>query len=159
MENRREEEEMVLRLFAFTDSFPTFKYKSFDLSNMGVADYLDQYINDKNLTINEDEILAKRHLFTQMVAFVEKNFPHQGFAKGPNVVGVSKPYFEAIGIGAALALRENPEIINKQLDLSWVKIDKKHPNELSRLVADRYRTHTVSKLKERIAYAKNQYLK
>lgn len=158
MENRREEEEMVLRLFAFTDTFPSFKYKSHDLSNMGVAEFLDRYIEDKNSNISDIEIKEKRQLFDQMVSFIEKHFPNQGFAKGANVIGVSKPYFEAIGIGAVLALKIDPSLINKTLDLSWTKIDKKHPNELSRLVADRYRTHTVSKLRERIEYAKNQYL-
>lgn len=159
MENRREEEEMVLRLFAFTDTFPSFKYKSYDLSNMGVADFLDRYIEDKNSNITDVEIKEKRQLFDQMVSFVEKHFPNQGFAKGANVIGVSKPYFEAIGIGAVLALKKDHNLINKTLDLSWTKIDKKHPNELSRLVADRYRTHTTSKLRERIEYAKQQYLK
>lgn len=159
MENRREEEEMVLRLFAFTDTFPSFKYKSYDLSNMGVADFLDRYIEDKNSNITDVEIKEKRQLFDQMVSFIEKHFPNQGFAKGANVIGVSKPYFEAIGIGAVLALKKDHNLINKTLDLSWTKIDKKHPNELSRLVADRYRTHTTSKLRERIEYAKQQYLK
>lgn len=159
MENRREEEEMVLRLFAFTDTFPSFKYKSYDLGNMGVADFLDRYIEDKNSNITDVEIKEKRQLFDQMVSFIEKHFPNQGFAKGANVIGVSKPYFEAIGIGAVLALKKDHNLINKTLDLSWTKIDKKHPNELSRLVADRYRTHTTSKLRERIEYAKQQYLK
>lgn len=159
MRNRREEEEMVLRLFAFCETYPTFRYKSYDLSNMGVAEFLDYYIDDKNTTVTDAEILEKKKIFWKMVSFIEKCFPGQGFAKAQGVTGVSKPYFEAIAVGAALALQIKPELIDNIPNLNWAIIDKKKTNDFFALVADRYRTHTVTKLKERIAYAKDQYLK
>ena len=72
------------------------------------------------------------------------------------MIGVSKPYFEAIALGALYALRENKDIVPS--DVNWSVLDKKHPNKFFSILSSRYRTHTPQKLKERIDFAKKNFL-
>ena len=157
MKNRHEEEELVLRLFAFSDMYPNFIVENISIKDNGVARFLDQYLNFKNNTCNQDELYAKEEEFKRLLKFIDVNFPNQGFSKAKNVSGVSKPYFEAIAIGALFALRIRPDL--KPRDLEWSRIDKNNINDFYKMVVIRYRTHTPAKLTERIKYAKEHYLK
>ena len=78
------------------------------------------------------------------------------FAKKPNAVGVSKPYFEAIAIGVYMALQENPNIQPHKLDS--LIVDKHNRNGFFETIEGRYRTHTAKKILNRIDYVKNSYL-
>lgn len=156
-QNRREEEEMVLRFCAFSETYPKFELSNrVSLRNNGVADFLDNYIELKNDANDIEDMNQKERDFLKVISFVESIFPGQGFAKAKGVVGVSKPYFEAIALGALFALRENIDL-NPQ-DISWSVLDKKHPNHFFAILSSRYRTHTPQKLKERIDYAKKKFL-
>ena len=94
--------------------------------------------------------------FYRLIEFVEKAFPNQGFAKKCGAVGISKPYFESIAGGIYLALNENPDIeaVRKQ----ELEINKDNRNDFYKLIDGRYRTHTASKILNRIEYVKNLYL-
>ena len=156
-QNRREEEEMVLRFCAFSDTYPRFELPNgISLRNNGVSDFLNNYIELKNNANDTDDMNKKREEFLMVVAFVDNTFPEQGFAKAKGVVGVSKPYFEAIALGALFALRENGDLHPQSV--AWSVLDKRNPNQFFTLLSDRYRTHTPQKLKERIEYVKKCFL-
>lgn len=152
MQNRREEEELILRLFAFSELFPNYKI----VESKGVAKYLDSYLAEKNKSFNKNEKAALKKKFFALIDFIEKAYPNQGFAKTRQAVGISKPYFEAIAVGVSLALQEDPAI--KPEFKSALEINKNNRNDFFKLIEGRYRTHTAAKIKNRIEYVKNLYL-
>ena len=152
MQNRREEEELVLRLFAFSELFPNYSI----VETKGVAKYLDSYIAEKNKSTTKAEMQQLEKQFFALIKFVAKAFPGQGFAKKPGAVGISKPYFESIAVGIYLALIENPDI--KPIGKQQLEINKDNRNDFYKLIDGRYRTHTAAKITNRIAYVKNLYL-
>ena len=152
MQNRREEEELILRLFAFRELFPNYKV----VESKGVAKYLDSYLVEKNKTFNKNEKTALKKIFFALIDFIEKAYPNQGFAKTKHAVGISKPYFEAIAVGVSLALEENPAITPDFK--TELEINKNNRNDFFKLIEGRYRTHTAAKIKKRIEYVKNLYL-
>lgn len=155
--DRREEEEMVLRFCAFSETYPNFELPNgVNLRQNGVADFLNNYIELKNEENDTVDMKKKEKEFLEVITFIDKTFPEQGFAKAKGVVGVSKPYFEAIALGALFALREKKELLVG--DTTWSVLDKKHPNQFFTIMSNRYRTHTPQKLKERIDYAKMNFL-
>lgn len=152
MQNRREEEELILRLFAFSELFPNFSV----VETKGVAKYLDGYLADKNKSTTKEEMQQLKKNFYRLIEFVEKAFPNQGFAKKCGAVGISKPYFESIAVGIYLALNENPDIVAvRKLEL---EINKDNRNDFYKLIDGRYRTHTAAKIFNRIEYVKKLYL-
>ncbi len=151
MENRREEEELVLRLFAFYELYPNYTV----VEKNGVAKYLDKYLDRKNQTYNENEIRELKNVFYSLIDFMEKVYQGQGFAKKKGAVGISKPYFEAIAVGISLALKENPNI--KAEYKNSLTIDKSNRNHFYDLIEGRYQTHTAAKIKNRIEYVMKEY--
>lgn len=152
MEKRREEEELLLRFFAFTDCYPNFH----EVESKGVARYLDNYLQQKNENFTDKERHEKTAAFNQLVDFITAAYPNQGFAKKPNMRGISKPYFEAISIGSFLALQANPNI-TRQGPAALV-VDKHHRNAFFAALEGRYQTHTARKIKHRIDLAKDAFL-
>lgn len=152
MRNRREEEELILRLFAFSEIFPN--YSSVD--KKGVAKFLDGYLSDKNATFTKADKESLRNRFYSLIDFVEKVYPGQGFAKKRGAVGISKPYFEAIAVGISLALKQNKDI--KPEFKNSLEINKNNRNAFFKLIEGRYQTHTSAKIKNRIEYVMNQYI-
>ena len=94
---RREREEFALRFFAYAE-----RYLDFDKS---VKEFLDQYVKAKNPSFDENAMWAE---YERMLKFVEANFP-DGF-KRPHYKTAKRVRFEAIAVGVALALRENPNL-------------------------------------------------
>lgn len=156
MENRREEEEMVLRFFAYTDTYPRFAFNDADIEKDGVARFLDKYLNWKNTQCSKAEYEEKRKRIQITLSKVKKLFPHRGFAKADGVVGVSKPYFEAIAVGICLALQQNPNA--KPQQMGWSVMDKNHQTPLFKTLLGRYKTHTRTRIRERIDLVKNAML-
>lgn len=155
--NRREEEEMVLRFCAFSETYPKFVLSNgISLKRNGVTDFLNNYIEQKNEENDENDRSMKEQDFLKVINFVNRTFPEQGFAKAKGVIGVSKPYFEAIALGALFALKDNENLSPKNVE--WSVLDKKHPNHFFSILSSRYRTHTPQKLKERIDYVKKNFL-
>ena len=157
MQKRREEEELVLRLLAYSETYPTFKYQSYSIEECGVIEFLDHYIDLKNMENDTNDMDQKEKEFWALIDFIEKYFPRQGFAKVPNVPGVSKPYFEAIAVGATLALREVPNLQPKTLN--WADCRPNSHSKLQDLVSNRYRANRPNTLRERITYTYTEFIK
>lgn len=153
MQNRREEEELLLRFFAFRDLFPNFS----KVDNMGVASFLDEYLEKMNKDFNKykKEELTKK--YNALINYIEKAYPNQGFAKSKGGIGISKPYFEAIAVGVSLALDENPNLIPVAHD--ELVINKHSRNQFFNILEGRYHTHTAQKIESRIKYVKTICLK
>jgi len=96
---RKEDQELVLRFFAYKD-----RYRAFDHR---VDQFLDKYLDEMN-TSNFDEV-KYRKIFEDMLGFVRKNFP-LGFRKSQGNNSVPRIRFEAIAVGAALALEKDPTL-------------------------------------------------
>jgi len=155
-ENRRKEEEFVLRFFAFIDSYPKFSFEGEALKESSVAKFLDNYLKYKNENFSSSEIARMEAAFDRMTKFIKDTFGKRGFAKKDGMKGVSGIYFEALAIGAHFALKENRNL--KCTDITWTELDKSNPNDFFKTLPGRYQTHTVPKLKSRIDFAKNKFL-
>lgn len=151
MQNRREEEELILRLFAFSEIFPNYN----SVESKGVSRFLDGYLSGKNKSITEKDMQSMKKSFDTLIKFVEKAFPGQGFAKKKGAVGISKPYFEAIAVGLFLAIKKNPNIV--ATNKGELEINKNNRNDFFKLIDGRYHTHTAIKIKSRIEYVKKLY--
>ncbi len=151
MQNRREEEELILRLFAFYELYPNYSV----VESKGVARYLDSYLAEKNKSFKEEEKTELKKMFYSLIDFMEKAYKGQGFTKKKGAVGISKPYFEAIAVGISLALKKNRTL---KVELkNALEINKNNRNEFYRLLDGRYKTHTAAKIKKRIEYVKTEY--
>ncbi len=148
LENRREEEELILRLFAFREAYPNYNA----VESKGVAAYLDSYLAQKNKIFDAAEKQRLTDVFNQLIDYMEKTYPRQGFTKNVNAVGISRPYFEAIAVGTSLALAQNPNLPTRRHQ--ELVVNKKNRNEFCNMLDGRYRTHTASKIQQRIEYVK-----
>lgn len=136
---RHERFEFVLRFFAYLNNYVNFEHT--------VNEFLDEYL--KNNLDDFDEALFYTE-FQRMVSFVKENFPY-GFAKAKKAKATPRVRFEAISVGVALALRENPDL--QIAHVNW-------------LGSDKFKEYTTSdasnnegKLKQRVEYVRNQLLK
>lgn len=154
--NRRKEEELALRFFAFSELHPTFKLGRLNVDKDGVTIFLDSYLKIKNDNVTTEDLREKEIEFDRMVQFVSEYFPGRGFAKRKNAKGVSSPYFEAIAVGVNLALREKPDL--RVGNLEWSTIEKKGNNEFFRVLPTRYHTHKASRIRSRIEFVKSKLL-
>ncbi|GMO31013.1 MAG: hypothetical protein Ta2B_12040 [Termitinemataceae bacterium] len=109
-ENRYERFELVLRFFAYVN-----KYKNFDHR---VSIFLDEFLKERQNTFDQEKYLGE---FNRTMQFAEKTFP-AGFAKVQNASSTPRVRFEAIAVGSALALREKPDLVVK--DISWIDSDE-----------------------------------
>ena len=112
-ERRREREEFVLRFFAYLEN-----YNNFDKR---VREFLDEYMAQTQAGFNETRAAELRAAFMQMLEFVQQNFPY-GFRKAQNHVRTPRIRFEAIAVGVALALKQNPQL--KVKSLAWLDSDE-----------------------------------
>ncbi|MDD5617114.1 MAG: DUF262 domain-containing protein [Candidatus Methanoperedens sp.] len=153
---RREEEELILRFFAFSEAYPNFNLYGMNLDRDGVARFLDNYLETKNKKVAPTELDNKGTDFMQMLKFVDRTFPNKGFAKNVNSEGISRPYFEAIAVGSHFAIKEKPNLIVK--NTNWSILNKNKTNEFFTILSGRYHTHKPNKIRDRIAYVKTQLL-
>lgn len=106
----RDDLELLLRFFAYTDRYQEFKHS--------VDPFLNQYIKD----MNEKDIdeIALESQFESMLDIAEK-LPN-GFKKNSNNKSVPRIRFESLSVGIALALKEKSAIDTS--DLSWLDSDE-----------------------------------
>ena len=103
LEKRQEREELLLRFFAFSEWYPSFS------DSKGIAKQLDDYMKEKNVIFDENIEKEMNKKFNITMEFVDKYYPY-GFAKNEKARQVARPYFEALSVGAYLALKDNPEL-------------------------------------------------
>jgi hypothetical protein len=98
---RKEYEEFVLRYFAYLNNYQGFQ-KSVD-------DFLTEYLKSKNENFREADKHAMFEEFVRMLRFMSEHFPNGFKRNGYNTV--PRIRFEAISVGASLALREKTELV------------------------------------------------
>lgn len=148
VEKRQEHEELILRFFALVDNYP-----NYNTQYQGIGKFLDEYMEVENKTFNDNERDKKLDQFNRTLQFVNKNFKY-GFLKGKNQQGVSRVLFEAISVGVWLAIEENPNIENKEINVSkWVA-----SSEFKNIISGKYKTHIPSKINQRIDFVKEKLL-
>jgi hypothetical protein len=137
--DRRENEELVLRFFAYSDRYTQFKHD--------VEKFLDQYILQMSDGFDRP---AHQTEFESMLRFVGKYFP-SGFAKTPTAKTTPRVRFEAIAVGVNLALRENLSLQPKNMD--WLD-----SLEFQQYVTT-HASNSLPRLKGRIEYVRDQLLR
>lgn len=150
---RREEEELILRFFAFSEGYPSFNMNGVDLKDGSVAKFIDKYLEKQNLQFSTSEKEIKRNDFMSMLEFVQRVFGNKGFGKHGNSQATSRPYFEAIALGSHFAEKSGKKI--NAGDLSWATLDKRNPNKFFHLLSARYHTHKPKTIRERIEFVIN----
>lgn len=138
-ERRHERFELVLRFFAYTNDYLSFVHS--------VNNFLDDFLISNMETFNEDEY---RKEFENMLEFVKNHFPN-GFAKIKNATATPRVRFEAIAVGVALALRENPDLVVENVD--WLN------SEEFKQCTTSDASNNQGKLRGRIEYVRDQLLK
>ena len=135
---RQERFELVLRFFAYL-----YDYKSFEHE---VNQFLDLFLSENLESFDEAQYKSD---FESMLKFVREHFEF-GFAKSQNATTTPRVRFEAISVGVALALKEQPELSVDNVD--WI-----HSPE--------FKEHTTSdasnnegKLVARVEYVRDQLL-
>ncbi|MBE9227534.1 DUF262 domain-containing protein [Phormidium sp. LEGE 05292] len=155
--NRQEEAELVLRFFAFSETYPDFRLDDgASLEDTGVERFLDEYLQLKNSNASEAEaeMNQKKQDFEKMLDFVEKTFP-SGFAKYSYSEETSRPYFEAIAVGSYLALKQIPYNIVQKI---WTDSEGNNQCGNFKIPIGRYQTHKPDNMRERIDYVKNKLI-
>lgn len=111
--NREEDLELILRYFAYTESF--------DEYNWNVRLFLNNYLEKKDWEIEKDKNILEnmKENFFEMLDFVKNNFDNWFKKRKSDKVINSRVYFEAISVWVWLALKEskklNIQIIKKLL--------------------------------------------
>ncbi len=137
---RAEKQELVLRFFAYTNNYLNFK--------KSVTQFLDNYLEETN-KLNESQFKEAKNEFVRVLEYVKKYFPN-GFRKFETNTSVPRIRFEAISVGVALALRENPNL--GAPDLEWLTDD-----EFSRHTRSDA-SNSVPKVRGRIEYVRDHLL-
>lgn len=140
----KEYEEMLLRFFAYLNNAEKFVHE--------VDPFLTEYLDSHNLLAKEDPTILASHKaeFDKMVAFVGQHFPN-GFKKEASHTTVPRVRFEAIAVGAALALRESPGLQPGNVE-DWL-----NSNEFKRHTRSDA-TNSRPKLLERIWFVRDSLL-
>jgi uncharacterized protein with ParB-like and HNH nuclease domain len=107
---RGEKEELITRFFAFSDNYKNFVHS--------VKGFMDDYIIEKGKTYTTSIADEKEKEFKNMLNFVKKYIPN-GFTKSEKSLSIPRVRFEAISVGVNLALKENPNLINP--NIQWIE--------------------------------------
>lgn len=105
----REPQEFVLRFFAYLEN-----YREFDRS---VIDFLNDYLHKTQETFDTRAEEAAKFEWDRMLEFAKKYF--ETFAKKQGHIRTPRIRFEAMSVGAALALREDSDLVPAPTD--WLK--------------------------------------
>lgn len=136
LKKRREDEELILRFFAYSEKYPDFK-----------GNVLDSFVTDKNNSgFNEEQLTNK---FQKMLDFVEKSFAN-GFLRKKDLKKTPRLRFEAISVGTILALTEKPTL--EPSPQQWVN-DQDFIDEISG-----NSTNSPIRLKSRFDFVRNKLL-
>ena len=108
---RRENEELVLRFLAYSDTYKIFKHD--------VELFLTAFVKTHRENFPKQKMLGE---FERMLAFVNRHFPN-GFAKTAGYKTTPRVRFEAISVGVNLALRQKPNLIPPPVK-AWIDSDE-----------------------------------
>lgn len=136
---RGEAEELVLRFFAYSDSYKRFQHD--------VANFLDEYVRGHREDFDPDEMKDR---FSRMIKFVAMYFPY-GFAKAPHAKTTPRVRFEAISVGVHLALEDDPKLVPQKIDWLDSPEFKRHTTT--------HASNSGPKLRARVEYVRDQLLR
>jgi len=140
-EKRYEYEELVTRFFALVN-----RYDRFGTGPDGkvVRDFLMSYVDDTNAEMTADPSIVNNMEieFERLLKFAEKYYPN-GFQKKGRGRRVPRVRFEALAVGAGLALREIPELNPHDIE-AW--LDKLEFNELTTSDASNNRKALIGRI-------------
>jgi len=138
-EKRGENEELILRYFAYIDTYLEFKHD--------VAKFLNIYLDKMNKNgFDKDKY---QNSFYSMVEFIKAYFPI-GFRKEPNSKSTPRVRFEAIAVGTYLAIKENPEL--KTPNMEWLN------SEGFKIQTTSDASNNPDRLKDRIEFVRDGLL-
>lgn len=137
---RKEPYELLFRFFAYSDNLDEYS------DRVKVQDFIDNYTQENQNDFDQERLEQE---FRRTLNFVEVNFPF-GFKKSKSSKSTPRARFEAIAIGVNLALRENPELANPNLD--WLSSEEFKTKTTSDAANNK------SKLTGRIYYVKDKLL-
>ena len=148
-EDRFEGFELVSRFFAYTDNYSN----DFAEYTGNVTVFIDRYVESRNAQCEKDQdaITQYREKFLNMLNYAEKILGTRGFRKTKASKSTPRARFEALSIGIALALAENPNLPPRDIS-NW--IDGEEFAKCTRSDA----ANNKSKLKRRIEFVKNKLL-
>lgn len=138
LRKRREPLEFVVRFFAFSERYRTFKHD--------VAKFLDKFVIDKSADF--DKSLWHKQ-FMETMQFATRFYP-AGFAKKPRSATTPRVRFEALAVGTNLALQRNPALAPS--DLSWMESE-----EFERHVTT-HASNSGPRVRGRIEYVRDRLL-
>lgn len=110
--NRRENEELITRFFAYSDQYEKFKHD--------VDKFLDAYVEKNKSDFPKQKMETE---FDNTMKFVAQYFPY-GFAKSKNAKSTPRVRFEAIAVGVNLALRLTPNLKPALPVSTWIDGDE-----------------------------------
>lgn len=141
--SRREREEYVLRFFAYLNNYQNF--------GQSVQKFLREFIEEIDVNFDNQKSELK-DIIDKTFIFVNNNFPC-GFRRSKTVSIVSRVRFEALAVGIALALKENPALATmRNINVEWAFQDE----FLSMIRSDA--SNSRPKVVTRIEYVKNKLL-
>ncbi len=140
---RRERQEFVLRFFAFLDHYLEFDRR--------LNDFLDEYLDrmEREGTAKSDQQL--KEIWERMLLFIEKNCP-DGFVRKKGHIKTPRVRFEALAVGTALALRQNPKL--RVDEMNWVHDEEDRFHKM----ASAGSSNSRPKIKLRIEYVRDHLL-
>jgi uncharacterized protein with ParB-like and HNH nuclease domain len=141
---RYEGMELVLRFFAFSNNYDNFVHR--------VDEFLDEYTKVHQNSF--DRVLFEKE-FDDMLSFVEEHFEY-GFRKSRNAQSVPRARFEAISVGAILALRTNPAV-KPAILTEWSNIDIEEGKDF-KYHTTTHSSNTKKRVVGRIEYVRDMIL-
>lgn len=141
--SRRENEELVLRFFAYTERYLDFQHY--------VAKFLNEYLKDQNVVAEQRPQLLERCRvrFMNVMKFAKHNFP-AGFAKKKTDTNTPRVRFEALSVGTALALEKRKDLKPKSLD--WLESEEFQEQTTT------HASNSGPRLRARVEYVRDQLL-
>ncbi len=147
---RREDEELALRFFAYSDNYLNF--------TKSVQGFLDDYLINKNMQwaqLSNSDLKKEQDTKTKeiidVLTFAQKYFTHNLY-KNEKTKQNSRVRFEALSVGTNLALRQNPNLLNQNIEVNWV-----NSNDFLKLVTTDG-SNTKKRVNARIEFVRDKLL-
>lgn len=107
-EDRYEGFELVSRFFAYLDNYEN----DFEGYGGNVTEFIDKYVENQNIRCEKDSSIIDecKKNFETMLDYAQKMLGDRGFKKSVTSKSTPRARFEALSIGIALALKENPSL-------------------------------------------------
>ena len=145
--NEREHEELVARLFAYSDGLEEYKDRP--------SEFIFKYVKKMNTAAANDPALVDRYhaRFQETIDFIGRIFPF-GFRKNIRGKATPRARFEAIAVGARLALDKRPELFNAEIADVTTWLNGTH----FKTVTGSDGANAIARLRERTEFVRDRLL-